>query len=189
MGTIRFAAAADAPALLAIYAPYVEETSISFEYVPPSLEEFEGRMREISAGYPYLVYEEDGAILGYAYGHRAMERAAYGWNAELSVYVDRSCLGRGIGSRLYRCLMDLLQLQGVRNVCGVVTHPNPPSEALHRRLGFQLTARFPAAGYKQGRWRDVLWFGKVLSAGPPCPLRPVGQVAWEEVLERYSRGT
>lgn len=187
MGTIRFAAIADAPALLAIYTPYVEKTSISFEYTAPSLTEFEGRIREIISEYPYIVYQEGDAILGYAYGHRAMERAAYGWNAELSVYVDRGYIGRGIGSRLYRCLMDLLQLQGVRNVYGVVTHPNPPSEALHRRLGFQLTARFPAAGYKQGRWRDVLWFGKVLSAGPPQPLRPIGAVDGEAVLRRYNQ--
>ena len=104
MGTIRFAAIADAPALLAIYTPYVEKTSISFEYTAPSLTEFEGRIREIISEYPYIVYQEGDAILGYAYGHRAMERAAYGWNAELSVYVDRGYIGRGIGSRLYRCL-------------------------------------------------------------------------------------
>ena len=185
MGTIRFAQTADAAVLLSIYKPYVEETSISFEYEPPSLAEFTRRVEEIAAFYPYLIYEEAGEILGYAYGHRQMERAAYQWNAETAVYVDRSCRRRGIGAALYAALLPLLEAQGVRNVFGVVVGGNEGSIALHRRFGFSEAARFPASGYKQGQWWDTIWFGKTFGDGAPQPLRPIGEIPAAEILAQY----
>ena len=119
---IRFAAEADAPALLAIYAQYIE-TGITFEYQLPTREEFARRIRDFGGTYPYLVCEENGCIVGYAYAHRQAERAAYQWNAELSVYLDRSCTSRGLGRRLYGALIDILRLQGIRTVYGCVTVP------------------------------------------------------------------
>ena len=126
---IRKVLPSDAARLLEIYKPYVEQTSITFEYELPELEEFEERIRDISSRYPYLVLEEE-KIWGYAYAHKAQERAAYGWNAELSIYLDSSIRGRGMGRRLYHALMEILKLQKVQNLYALITHPNERSEAV-----------------------------------------------------------
>ncbi len=186
---IRLATPDDAAALLAIYAPYIE-TSVTFEYVTPSLAEFRGRIESISGDYPYIVWEEDGVILGYAYAHRHMERAAYQWNAELSVYLDINARGNGLGTKLYTALIELLKLQGIRNVFGCVTLPNERSEALHRSMGFELVGTYSAAGYKNGRWQDVGWFQKAIAAhGAPTPLvafRDVDAAGAAGILDRYN---
>ena len=130
---LRFADEHDAAACLAIYAQYID-TSITFETALPSEDEFAGRIRSYGAVYPWLIAEEEGKILAYAYAHRAQERAAYDWNAELSVYVSKNAAGRGLGTRLYRALLALLKEQGVRTAYGVVTMPNDASAALHQKL-------------------------------------------------------
>ena len=145
MNTIRFAAPDDAAALLRIYAQYIE-TPITFEYTLPSEEEFARRIRDIQAVYPYLVYIEDGEVLGYAYAHRFQERAAYQWGAELSVYLDRGCVSHGIGSQLYTLLLELLRLQNVRTAYALVTLPNTKSEALHRHFGFRTVGAYTRSG-------------------------------------------
>ena len=115
--TFRFAAPADSAALLKIYGEYLD-TPITFECALPSEAEFAGRIAAVGREYPYLVCLEKGRIVGYAYAHRQAERAAYQWNAELSVYLDRSCTSRGLGRRLYGALIDILRLQGIRTVYG-----------------------------------------------------------------------
>lgn len=170
---IRFATESDAAALLSIYGQYID-TSVTFEYTLPSPEEFAGRIRDISRVYPYLVLEEDVRIIGYAYAHRARERTAYDWYAELSVYLDRACVGQGLGTKLYSLLMDLLRLQGLKTAMGCVTVPNPASEALHESLGFSLAGTSRKVGYKDGAWHDVAWYEKALAPYdvPPSPLIP-----------------
>lgn len=185
---LRFADERDTAACLAIYAQYID-TSITFETALPSEAEFAGRIRSYGAVYPWLVAEEDGEILAYAYAHRAQERAAYDWNAELSVYVSKNAAGRGFGTRLYRALLALLKEQGVRTAYGVVTMPNDASAALHRKLGFRQLGVYHSTGYKNGSWRDVVWFEKHIGSfdGAPEPLRPIGQIADREaVLRAYS---
>ena len=174
---VRFASEADAPALLAIYAQYID-TSVTFETELPSVEDFQGRIRDISAMYPYLVLEDGGRAVGYAYAHRVRERAAYDWIVELSVYLDQERCGRGLGPRLYSLLMDLLRLQGIRTAMGCVTSPNPRSEAMHAALGFRLAGVSACAGYKDGKWHDVSWFEKPLAPYdvPPAPVTPIGRV-------------
>ncbi len=169
---MRFAAPSDAEALLAIYAQYIE-TSITFEYDLPSPDEFRTRIRDIFSFYPYLVWEEEGKILGYAYAHRYRERAAYQWGAELSVYVDGTAHGRGIGTRLYRALMELLALQGLRTVYGVVTQPNEKSGRLHLSRGFSLAGVVHRAGFKAGRWHDVATYEKEIGAFDAVPAPPI----------------
>jgi phosphinothricin acetyltransferase len=179
---LRFAAQEDVPALLAVYSRYIP-TCVTFEYTLPSREAFSQRVASISQTYPYLVIEEDGQLLGYAYAHRIAERAAYAWGAELSVYLHPDAAGRGLGKRLYQALMALLELQGVRTVYGLVASPNPASEGLHKSLGFHQSGVQKNAGYKNGRWIDLLWFEKAI--GPyslePAPLIPIHALPPEAV--------
>ena len=171
---IRLATKQDAASILAIYAEYVLHDSATFEYEVPSLTEFEQRMEVIQQVYPYLVYEEEGNILGYAYAHRYKERAAYQWDVELSVYVNKDVHGKGIGSMLYKVLFILLKKQQVLHAYACITSPNPKSERMHERLGFQLVARFPHTGYKFDKWLDVVWMDKeLLSPGVPQPIVPL----------------
>lgn len=185
---IRFASEQDAPALLAIYEKYIP-TAVTFETELPTAEDFAGRIRSITAMYPYLVLEEDRRAVGYAYAHRARERAAYDWYVELSVYLDPAYTGRGLGKTLYTLLMDLLAMQGIRTVMGCVTLPNPASEALHAALGFRLAGISPKAGYKDGMWHDVAWYEKPLGdyPVPPPPVLPVRALDPAAVSARIGR--
>lgn len=186
--TVRFARAEDAPALLSVYAQYID-TPVTLETELPSAAEFRARVEEISSFYPYLVLEEEGKIVGYAYAHRQMERAAYGWNAELSVYLDGAHLSRGIGKKLYSALMEICALQGIKTVYAGVTLPNAQSEGLHESLGFHRLGVYRNTGFKNGAWHDVAWFEKQISPYdvPPAPVRPVTEIGGsaEKVLQKY----
>ena len=176
--TIRMAAPEDAAALVAIYAPYVEVTAISFEYTVPTVEEFAGRIRKTLERYPYLVAEAEGKIVGYAYASSFHSRAAYQWAAECSIYVEQSCRQSGVGRRLYTALEELLRRQNVTNVYACIAYPNPGSVAFHGRMGYRTIAHFTRCGYKLGRWWDMIWMEKFLSDQPakPVPFRPIGAV-------------
>ena len=186
---IRPATVADTESLLAIYRPYVEQTAVTFEYEVPTVDEFARRIEEISSFYPYLVWEEDGVILGYAYATRLKERAAYQWNAELSIYLSRNVCRTGIGTALYSALIELLLLQGVQNFYGCVTMPNDASDALHRKLGFSLANIWHHCGFKLGQWHDVAWYEMNVSIREmPHPLRSIHAVSSGRVtavLEKY----
>lgn len=174
---LRFAHPDDATKVLAIYAQYMP-TPITFEYTLPDVSEFAERIRTISQDYPYLLCEEDGEILGYAYAHRARERAAYQWSAELSVYLDARHTARRLGTHLYATLMAMLALQGVNTVLGCVTTPNARSEALHAAMGFTRVGTCHKAGYKNGAWHDVTWFEKAIAPFEenPLPLRSIREL-------------
>ena len=166
------------------------ETTVTFEYEVPGTDTFAGRIEAIAAEYPYLVCEIDGRIAAYAYGHRHMERAAYQWNAELSVYVDQGQFRRGIGRALYQAVMEILKLQNIQTVYGIVTSPNENSERLHAAMGFTKRALFPQMGYKFGRWLDVAWFEKNLGGhGEEMePFKAIGLVDPESltrIMEKY----
>lgn len=188
---LRLARPEDVPALLAIYGQYID-TPITLEYELPDEAEFTRRVFTTLERYPYLVWEEDGALLGYAYAHPERTREGYQWNAELSIYLDRAAVGRGLGRRLFGALLDLLTAQGVRTVYGVVTCPNPASEGLHRSFGFHELAVHRNTGYKNGAWVDVAWFDRALSSYPanPAPVTPLPQLdrrVVEEILTARSR--
>ena len=180
--TLRFAAPEDVSALLSIYERYIS-TPITFEYTLPSLEEFARRVASVQTFYPYLVAEENGELLGYAYAHRIAERAAYRWGAELSIYLRPAAVCRGLGKQLYQSLIALLRLQGVRTVYGLVASPNPASEGLHRSLGFHRMGVQRNAGYKNGRWVDLIWFEQSIApyVHQPGPVLPVGQLAPKDI--------
>ncbi len=169
---LRFAVEQDAPELLEIYRPYVETTSITFETEVPTVAEFAERIRDTLTRFPYLVIEEDGKILGYAYAHPFHTRAAYGWTVESSVYVRQDVRHGHIGTLLYEALMERLSYQGVCNVCAVVTVPNEPSVAFHKRMGFSSAGILPGFGYKMDEWHGVEYLYRRLKPAdqPPKPL-------------------
>ena len=187
---LRMARAEDAGELVEIYRPYIA-TTVTFEYACPSREEFRERIAHTLERYPYLVLEEGGCPLGYAYARPLAQRSAYGWSAELSVYLKKDARGGGLGGKLYGALMELLGLQGVRTACALVTRPNPASEAFHEKLGFVCTGLQERVGYKNGRWLGVSFYQKAI--GPydlePEPVRTLKELPEEEisrVLERFS---
>lgn len=168
-GHICLATEQDAPALLEIYRPYIEETSITFETEVPTVREFTGRIRDTLTMFPYLVYEAEGEILGYAYAHTFHTRAAYDWTVESSVYVRRDLRHGGVGTALYQRLFEILRAQGIRNVCAVITVPNEPSMAFHEKLGFRVGGVLPNFGYKLGQWHGVSYLYLPLSTGTEAP--------------------
>ncbi len=176
MTSYRFATVADTEEILAIYRQYID-TSITFEYTLPSVAEFRERIASIARFYPYLVAVEDGNIVGYAYAHAAFERAAYQWDAEFSVYVDRDFVGRGLGRALYRRLIALSRMQGIHIAYGKVTTPNEASDALHLSMGFERLAVFENVGYKNGAWHGVTWYALVLCEFEDAPTPP--KSVWE----------
>ncbi len=174
---IRTASAADYGAMRDIYGQYID-TAVTFETELPTAEAFSARIAAVQTVYPCLLWEEDGQILGYAYAHRWKERAAYGWDAELSVYVDAAARRRGIGRALYAALLRLLPLQGVRMAYAVVTLPNEASEGLHAAFGFKRAAVLRNTGFKNGQWRDIALFQLELLPhdGEPAPVTPLDRL-------------
>jgi phosphinothricin acetyltransferase len=164
--TIRPASEADAAALLAIYAPFVERTAVSFETTPPDVAEFAARIRRSTAHWAWLVAECDGAVAGYACGSSHRERAAYRWSVETSAYLDPAYRRRGVGTALYRELFARLAARGYCNAYAGMTLPNDASAALHRSVGFEPIGVFRRVGYKFGAWHDVAWMQRRLRDTP-----------------------
>ena len=187
---IRFAREDDASQLLNIYQQYID-TSITFEYELPSLEAFKSRIREYSSVYPYFIcLNDNNQCIGYIYAHKAQERAAYQWNAELSIYLDKNYNGKGIGKLLYEMMFEILEMQGVKTLYGLVTTPNPKSTSLHEKTGFQLSGTYHNTGYKAGKWCDVLLYEKPIGTfeSKPTPITPIGMLdknVLENIIKKY----
>jgi len=181
MCTIRLATPGDAAGILAVYAPYVRDTAISFETIAPSVAEFAARIVEIGKTYPYLAAVSQGEIIGYAYASRHRERDAYRYDVELSIYMKSDYHGKGIAHQLYNCLFDILAEQGFFNAYAVVTVPNGQSVRFHEKEGFAPIGLYPRTGWKFGQWHDVAWLGKSLRVGEPGTIRGIGELPWEWV--------
>ncbi len=176
---IRMAATEDAGVILDIYRPYVTDTVITFEYEPPTLEEFEERIRRITKAYPFLVALEDGIILGYAYADRFRSRAAYSWSVETSIYVRQDMRCRGIGRKLYECLEMILKKQGILNMNACIAYGKAEDEYMtfdsvrfHEHMGFNMVGTFNKSGYKFGRWYDMVWMEKLIGEHLPDTKPP-----------------
>lgn len=154
---IRGVTLADAERIQAIYAPIVRDTAISFEAVVPDAAELRRRIDALSSRYPWLVFEANRDVLGYAYASAHRSREAYRWSVELAVYVDGGHHKRGIGRALYSALFELLRRQGFVNAYAGITMPNASSVALHQSLGFEPVGTYRRIGFKLGRWHDVAW--------------------------------
>lgn len=166
---IREATVDDAPRLLEIYAYYVENTAITFEYDVPSQEEFLGRIKRIRTRYPYLVIEKDGVIKGYAYAGVFKDRAAYDRSCEMTIYLERSAAGEGLGRKLYEALEAALREQGILNLYACIGYPDVPDEYLnynsaqfHEHMGYRTVGTFHQCGYKFGRWYSMIWMEKMI---------------------------
>ena len=177
---IRIATEADVPQILEIYAPYILTTTHTFEYEVPSREEFLARFRGITAQFPWLVWEEEGRILGYAYGSAPFERAAFRWIAEDSVYLRPEAEGRGIGRALCTALERILAFQGYRKVYAIITTENTRSLDFHRKLGYKHLAEFENCGFKFGRWLGITWLDKALKSVEIPSNFPV---AWQTIVQ------
>lgn len=183
--TLRLAdPARDAAGVLAVYAPYIEHTAVTFETEVPDEASFRRRMERIAEGFPYLILEIDGEIAGYAYAQREAERAAYAWNAELSIYLAEEWTGHGLGKPLYALLIDLLAMQGYINLYADITGSNAGSIAMHRSMGFEQIGRHVKTGYKFGKWHDTVWLCRRLREGAPGALCTVKGLDRQRVRTR-----
>ncbi|MDE7166877.1 MAG: GNAT family N-acetyltransferase [Bacteroidaceae bacterium] len=167
--TIRNATIADAEAIRTIYAPYVENTAVTFEYDVPTLQEMRRRISEITLNYPWLVAEKDGRIVGYAYAHQLRKRAAFQWSVETSIYLAQEVRGQGIGPQLYKALEAALNEKGIHNLYACIAYVSPENEYLttasvrfHERMGYSRAAHFHRCGYKFEQWFDILWMERII---------------------------
>ncbi len=169
MITIRDVQKEDISTLLHIYAYYVENTAITFEYEVPSLAEFTQRIDTITKRYPYLVIEMDNQIQGYAYASCFKDRAAYDWSCEVSIYLDTNAKGMGLGKKLYEALEARLKAMDILNVYACITYPKVDdvyvtknSQQFHEHLGYQIVGTFHQCGYKFDTWYDMIWMEKMI---------------------------
>lgn len=178
---IRTAKLEDTEEILAIYAPYVEKTVITFEYEVPSAGEFRGRIEKTLKKFPYIVAEKDGEILGYAYTGTFVGRAAYDWAVETTIYIKEDKKKMGIGKLLYQALEDISKAQNIINMNACIGYPEIEDEYLtknsvqfHKHLGYQWVGEFHKCGYKFGRWYNMVWMEKMIGehTAKPQPVIP-----------------
>ncbi|MEZ4671264.1 MAG: arsinothricin resistance N-acetyltransferase ArsN1 family B [Anaerolineae bacterium] len=191
--TIRLASEADAGQIQTIYAPIVGDTPFSFEMQIPTVDEMRERIHHKLEQYPWLVAEHNGSLLGYAYGGRWRDRAAYEWTVEVSVYVHPSAQRQRVGRAVYTALFDVLYLQGFVTAVAGITLPNAASVGLHEGVGFQSVGVYRNVGYKFDTWHDVGWWQLALRPTPLQPERPrnlhsiVGTKEWDAALASGAR--
>ena len=183
--TIRVAEPGDAEALLAVYAPYVTGTAVTFEYEVPTVREFEGRIRHVLEKFPYLVAEQEGEILGYAYASSYHPRAAYAWAVETSIYIRQDCRQCGIGRALYTALEKILAEQNILNLYAKIAFPEPDDEYLtedsirfHAKMGYREVAKLHRCGFKFHRWYHMVTMEKYLGehTASPLPVKPFPEI-------------
>lgn len=189
---IRSATVNDAQALLDIYTPYVTDTAITFELTVPSPEDFQERIIRTLQKYPYIVAESDGEILGYAYTGTFVDRQAYDWSAETTVYLKQDKRGFGLGKKLYKAIERISRAQNIINLNACIGYPESEDEYLsnssarfHERMSYQFVGKFHKCGYKFGRWYDMVWMEKCLGEHPnaPNPVIPFPELDITKILE------
>lgn len=191
MPVLRIATPSDAAAVLAIYAPVVQNGYASFEAEPPSVDEIAERMKAVLERYPWVLAQDGDAILGYAYATAHRGRAGYRWSAEVSVYVAPEAHRRGVGRALYAGLFGLLNAQGIVNLYAGIALPNAASVGLHEALGFIPIARYPTVGFKAGAWHDTGWWHLRINplADDPVPPTAFPDLDPETIRDRLQEGS
>lgn len=190
---IRMAVPEDVPEILEIYAPYILTSTVTFEYDVPCGRSFMQRFLKITTQFPWLVWEEDGSILGYAYASAPFERPAYSWCAEPSIYLRPGARGKGIGEKLYRVLEEILNRQGYQVLYALVTGENQASLRFHEKMGYTKKMELNRCGYKFGRWLNLIWLEKRQNfvENPrefPSDWRSIVENAenWDDILDNLS---
>ena len=190
MPTIRLARDADAPSVAGIYAPYCNETVISFEEAGPTSDEMARRIGRTGRTHPWIVLEDAGAIVGYAYASPHHERAAYRWSVSTAIYIGRGLHRRGAGRALYTTLFELLRHLGYYTATAGITLPNAASVGLHEAFGFTLVGVYRDIGHKMGAWHDVAWYQTTVqpALAQPSDPRPIGAIhgspSWHDAVAR-----
>ncbi|MDF2858700.1 MAG: GCN5-related N-acetyltransferase [Neobacillus sp.] len=189
--TIRMATEADATDILEIYAPYITDTAITFEYHLPSVEEFATRIHFTLAKYPFIVAEANNQIIGYAYASSFKERAAYHWAVETTIYIKQDCHGQGVGGRLYIALEKILMKQNILNLNACIAytsvedeHLNNASTYFHEHVGYQKVGHFSKCGYKFETWYDIIWMEKLIGehSATPKSMIPITELQIDGML-------
>ncbi len=188
MPKIRLATPKDAPAVAEIYAHWVKHTTYSYEYDPPSPAEMRRRMKTISKKHAFLICEDRGEIVGYAYNSDPFERKAFSWCAEISVYLKSGYQGTGLGRRLVCACENFLRRQGFLKIYSLISSENQGSVRFHETLGYRYLAKFQNAGFKHGKWVSLFWYEKDLAPfqeNPPEPLsiHDLPQEVFREILQ------
>lgn len=169
---VRDASEDDAAACAALYRPFVTGTAITFETEAPSPAEMAERIAARLHSHAWLVLEDGGELVGYAYGGPFKPRPAYRWTCEVSVYVEPAWQGSGGGRALYAALLPRLAARGYRMAVAGITLPNDASIGLHRATGFEPVGTYRQIGWKLGAWHDVAWMQRLLAAGDDPPAEP-----------------
>ena len=189
---IRKAELKDTESILKVYAYYVEKTAITFEYTVPTIDEFRSRIEKTLKKYPYIVAEQDGEIVGYAYTGPFVGREAYDWSVETTIYIKNNFKGNGLGKRLYQTLENISKAQNVINLYACIGYPEKEDEYLtknsaqfHEHFGFKLIGQFDKCGYKFGRWYHMIWMGKVINEfkDNPDPIIPFPKLSSQTLIE------
>lgn len=176
--SIRLVRSTDAPQILEIYSYYIQKTAITFETEIPSIVDFYQRIENISKYYPWIVYEREGKIIGYAYANQHKHRSAYQWAVDVTIYLNIDSRGEGIGKKLYSVLFDILKPQGFYNVYAGIAQPNEISNKIHESFGFRKIATYKNVGFKLGKWYSVSWFELLLQErrNTPSPFIPISKM-------------
>ena len=169
---VRSASQADAEACAAIYAPYVTDTAITFEAVSPTTEEMAARISAALRSHAWMVLEDEGRVVGYAFGGPFKSRAAYRWSCEVSVYIERGRRRTDAGRALYEALFARLAERGFRTAVAGMTLPNDASLGLHRAMGFEAVGTYRRIGWKHDAWHDAAWMQRPLSPAADPPAEP-----------------
>lgn len=176
----------DAAQLTQIQNHYIAHTNACFYYAPLSPDQLAAKIASVAPVHPFIVAEDDGVVIGFAYGAPMHPHDAYRWSCELTVYVDHRRLHGGIGSGLYSRMLALMRRMGYMHAYACITADNAPSIAMHERFGFREVGHYPAIGYKAGAWHDVKWLALTLSdplPAPPVPPVPFGCMDEGELAE------
>lgn len=188
---LRKADLTDSEGILNVYAPYIKDTAITFETVIPAVDEFTTRVANFIKQYPYLVACADGKVVGYAYASRHRERAAYCYDADVSIYTMPEYHGKGVAVYLYNVLFTLLKELGYINLYAGYTVPNVKSMKFHQKFGFVYVGTYHNTGYKFNKWHDVAWMEKSINAHVlnPEPVKMISSITDEhfmEIITQYS---
>lgn len=182
---IRMATKKDAADMLNIYAHYVIETAIAFDYEVPSVKEFSKRISHLMMKYPCIVALEEDRVIGYAYASTFKDRAAYDWAVETTLYINKDYRGKGVGRLLYLTLEDILKNQNIINLYACIAysptqdaHLDNASIGFHQYMGYSKVAHFTKCGYKFGKWYDVVWMEKMLGEHPETPKPTTVDFEW-----------